>query len=262
MIVATSVAPLADFARHVGGRRVRVENIVQSGANPHTYQLTTDQMDLLSRAKLLIINGAGLEFWAKKAVQAASNPELIVVETADGIPLVDKGEDSHPGGNPHVWLNPKYAIKQVNTIRDAFIKADQKNKAYYTSNAAAYVARLRDLDNYIRCQVRGFRTREFVAFHPSWVYFANEYGLKQAAAIEESPGKEPPIVAIRRIVDKAKRANARVVFAEPQFSTKIAQAVADEVGAKVLVLDPLGKPGDSYIALMKRNVREMAKALR
>ena len=264
MLVAASIAPMADFARNVGGDLVDVELLVPPNASPHTYQLDPDQMRLLSKASVLVLNGVRLEFWADKAISAAENPKLIVVETAKGISLIDSPDDHvHEGGNPHVWLNPIYAIRQVQAIRDAFIKADPPHHSQYTANAATYVRKLQQLDADIRKEVRSFRSKRFVAFHPAWVYFAREYGLVEAAVIEQSPGREPSPSEIRDVVKIAKQARAKAIFAEPQFSPKAAQVVADEVGAKVLMLDPIGKPPDyDYIKTMRANLKQMAEALR
>lgn len=262
MLVTASIAPLADFAKQVGGKYVEVELLVPPGASPHTYQLEPSQMEMLSRASVLVLNGAGLEYWAKKAVDAAANPRLVAMDTARGMKLLDS-DPEHPSGNPHVWLDPVNAIRQVEAIRDAFKRADPEHASEYRANAAAYIGRLRHLDQEIRAQVKMFRARSFVAFHPAWVYFAKRYSLTQAAVIERSPGREPSPGEIREVVDTVRRLKAKAVFAEPQFSPKAADVVAAESGAKVIFLDPLGKPPDyDYIETMRSNLRQMSEGLR
>ena len=264
MLVAASIAPLADFSKQVGGDLVHVEVLVPPGASAHTYQLTPDQMNLISNASVLVLNGINLEYWADKAVDAADNSELIVIRTAEGLPTItSEDEHDHGGKNPHTWLNPVYAIRQVEVIRDAFIKADPSHKKEYTANAEAYIVKLKQLDSDIRQQIKTFSSKRFIAFHPAWVYFAQEYGLVQAAVIEESPGREPSPAEIRDIINTARRLKAKAIFAEPQFSPKAAQVVADEVGAKVLYLDPHGKPPSyNYIETMHGNLAEISKALK
>ncbi len=263
MVVAASIAPLYDFSRQVGGSLVEVKLLVPPGASPHTYQLEPAQMKILSHASVLVLNGVGLEYWADKALDAADNPKLIVVRTAEGLPIVSKWKDPHhPGGNPHVWLNPQMAIRQVEAIRDAFVKADPAHDKLYAKNAERFIQKLRLLDEDIRRRVKTFRSRSFIAFHPAWIYFAKEYGLDQAAAIEESPGKEPSPEHLRRIIEMARQLRVKAVFAEPQFSPKAAQVIADEIGAKVIILDPIGQPPDySYIETMRRNIERMAQGL-
>lgn len=263
IIVAASIAPMADFARQVGGDKVSVDLLVPPGSNPHVYQVQPDQMAMLSKASVLVLNGAGLEFWAKNVIDAANNPKLLVVRTADGLRLLDHSEGDDGGGNPHVWVDPIDAIYQVEKIRDAFSKADPAHAAYYAANAARYIGRLKKLDSDIRSEVVSFKSRSFVSFHPTWVYFAHRYALTEAAVIEQSPGKEPSPENIQNAIDIARRLKARAIFTEPQMSTKAAQVVAEEVGAKVVLLDAFGKPPKyDYIETMRSDLRAMAEALK
>jgi len=258
-----AIAPLANFARQVGGEQVQVIILVPPGASPHTYELTPSQVEQVSRARLLALNGVELEYWAEKLTQSVNNPKLIVVDSSKGIDIL-QGDHHEPGGNPHIWLDPKNAVVQVENIRDALVEADPAHADSYRSNAGRYVGQLLSLDQEISGEVATWSDRQFIAFHPAWVYFARRYGLVQAAAIEESPGREPSPAEVAEIVETARRIGARAIFAEPQFSAKAAQTIAEESGAQVLFLDPLGASLDdpSYLRLMRHNVAQMAKALR
>lgn len=264
MIVAASIAPLYYFSQQIGGEQVKVTLLVPPGSNPHTYQIQPNQMSDLSKASVLVLNGIGLEFWADRVVDAANNPKLIVTRTADGLQIIDEeAGDDHEHGNPHVWLDPIDAIHQVEKIRDAFIKADPSHADDYRANAANLVKRLKELDEDIRSEVSGFQHKSFVTFHPTWTYFAHRYGLDQAAEIEPSPGKEPSPRDIAQAIKIARKLDVRAIFAEPQMSPKAAHVVAEEAGAKVLLLDAFGKPPDyDYFANMRENLNIMAEALK
>lgn len=262
LLVAASILPLADFARQVGGERTEVETLVPPGASPHTYELTPAQLKLVSLARVLVLNGVGLEFWADKMISAAHNPQLIVVRTAEGLNIL-AGDADEPGGNPHVWLSPVNAIHQVEMIREALMRADPAGTDTYRANAARYIAELRALDKEIRSTVATFSQPKFIAFHAAWVYFARDYGLQEAAVVEGAPGREPSPAEIAGIIRTAKAIGARAIFAEPQFSQKAAQVIAEESGAKVLLLNALGQPPSySYLNLMHYNLEQMSKALR
>jgi zinc transport system substrate-binding protein len=262
MQVVASILPLADFARQVGGDRVRVEVLVPAGASPHTYELTPAQLKAVSRAGVLILNGVGLEFWADSVISAAGNPKLAVVTASQGIKILAGDEDS-PGGNPHTWLSPKNAMLQVEMIRAAFAKADPVNTEIYRGNADRFQQKLRDLDQDIRNAVAGFSSRRFISFHSAWPYFAVDYGLEEAATVESRPGQEPSPAEVADIVRKIKEIKARAIFAEPQFSAKAAEAIAGECGARVLMLNPLGQPPDyTYLETMRYNLNQMSQALR
>jgi zinc transport system substrate-binding protein len=263
LLVAASIAPLADFVRQVGGDHVSVVTLVPPGASPHTYELTPSQVEQVARARLLVLNGVGLEYWADKLVQGAGNPNLIVLDTSQGIEILD-GASGALGGNPHVWLDPRNAIVQVEHIRDALIQSDPAHAEVYRDRTQAYLDQLQALDREVTEEIGTWSSRQFIAFHPAWVYFARRYGLEQAAVIESSPGREPSPAEVARIIETARRIGARAIFAEPQFSAKAAQTIAEETGAAVLFLDPLGSSlvDPSYLSLLRYNVAQMSVALR
>ena len=260
LLVAASIPPIADFVREVGGDRVDVLLMVPPGASPHTYEPTPSQMRQLAQARLLFINGVGLEFWAEKAADAAG-PSLQVVVLSKGMEIL--GKTAHGGGNPHIWLSPVRAQEYVKRIRDALIAADPDGADEYRANADAYLKQLQALDAEIRAAVKTFKSREMVTFHASWAYFIHDYGLHQAAVLETTPGKEPSAAEIARIVEIIRKTHAPAVFAEPQFSPRAAQVIADEAGVPVLTLDPLGglPPRETYIKLMRWNLAQLKRGL-
>jgi zinc transport system substrate-binding protein len=264
--VAVSVAPLADLAQQVGGEHVTVTTLVPPAASPHTYEPTPAQVKEVAEANILVLIGLGFEFWAEDVIESAANPDLIVVHTSKGIEVIHD-EHEHEGqeiGNPHVWLNPRNAMVQVRHIRDALIEADLAHQTEYEANAEAYLAQLEALDEEIVAQVATWSHREFIAFHPSWAYFTQRYGLVEAAVVERTPGREPSPAELAEIIETARRIGARAIFAEPQFSPKAAETIAAESRAQVLFLNPLGgaEASSSYLEMMRYNVAQMEKALK
>ena len=260
--VAASIPPLADMSRQIGGERVTVALLVPPGSSVHTYEPTPRQVQFVATADVLLLNGVNLEFWAPKVVAAANNPELVVVQTADGLPILQQGGGG--GGNPHVWLDPANAIHQAEKTRDALIAVDPEHRGLYQANADRYVAELRQLDQEIKAETATWSHHRFIGFHAAWVYFAERYGLEQVAAVEEFPGKEPSPEYLAQIVQLIAQHDVPVVFAEPQLPPRAAETVAGEAGVKVIVLDPLGGVAgrDSYVELMRHNLAEMARGLR
>ena len=268
LTVVATIFPLADFVKNVAGDKVEVITLLRPGDSPHTYEPTSRDMKAVARATLLVVNGAGLDFWVEKLKSAASD-NMVELDTSailekEGLLL---SGDEHEGGvNPHYWLDPVLAQMQVEAIAAALVAADPGNKDSYLGNAADYIAELKSLDAEIKSETESFSSREFITFHPAWTYFARRYGLVEAAVIEEAPGKEPSAKYIEHVIDVAKALKVKAIFAEPQFSTKVADAIADGSGAKVLLLDPIGGPGlagrDSYIALMRYDVGQMGEAMK
>lgn len=295
--VAASIVPLADFCRNVGGDLVEVETMIRPGASPHTYEPTASQMKFLSDASVFVYNGMDLEDWIAEIVKKVGNRELVEVAAADRVPrsgLIETGGGNDHGGedheaepeadhdngddttnnhehgiyDPHVWLDPNFAIYQVEAIRDGLIKADPGNEETYRENARRYIEELEELDEYVEGETSKFTTRKFVSFHPAFTYYAHRYGLEQVGVIEELPGKEPSAGEIADLVEVIKEQGVQVIFTEPQFSPRAAEAIAAESGAEVVLkaLDPLGDPGDprvsTYSRLIRHNTAVMAEGMR
>ena len=260
VLVVASIPPLADFARQVGGERVRVETLVQPGMSPHTFEPTPAQLEAISKASVLVLNGVGLEPWADELIEAAGNEELEVVRTAEGLEIIDERPhgQGRASGNPHVWLDPMCAMHQVEWIWKALSRADPAGGPTYDRNARAYGAQLLALDREIAAAIGGFETRRFVAQHSVWTYFAKRYGLLEAGVVETTPGREPTPGEIAEVVRTVRDTGVRAIFAERQLSQKAAGVIAAESGAKVVVLDPLGS---DYMRMMRENVEKMGEGL-
>ena len=270
MKVVASIAPLADFVRQVGGPKVEVVLLLPPGASPHTYEPTPKAIHEIAQARIFFKIGSGLEFWADRMIKAAA-AKIVIVDSSSGVDLIRRSYDDHTvsredhaNTDPHIWLDPVICMEIIHKIETALSKADPSNASYYKSNAMAYREKLRILDREIAGRTKAFRTREYVTFHPAWNYFSRRYGLKVAAVIEEGPGKEPSPRQVKRIIEALKRLNTRVIFAEPQFSPKVAETIAREAGGQVLFLDPVGgqQQRETYIEMMKYNLAIMEKALK
>lgn len=272
--VVATIFPVADWVRNVAGDRASVTVLLPPGASPHTFDPKPSRIREISRARVFFQIGAGLELWAGRVVQAAGNRRMEVVRLADGMDLLCSGDDDHctdnPGdpdhaANPHVWLDPQYAEKMVKRIEEVLSGVDPAGADAYRRNADAYVMQLRSLDADIRETVAAFAVKKYVAFHPAWAYFSKRYGLEPVGIIEESPGKEATPAHLERIVSAVREYGIPAVFAEFQLNPKAAEVIARETGARVAFLDPLGGEGlkgrDSYLALMRYNLREMEKVL-
>jgi zinc transport system substrate-binding protein len=271
--VVATIAPLADFARQVGGNKVEVTLLLPPGASPHIFEPTPKVVREISQARLFLKIGSGLEFWADRMLHSAP-ANILIVDSSSGVDLI-KGvshdhdhdhlkHDEQTNPDPHIWLDPLICTQIITKIEAALSRTDPSNALYYKKNAAAYQEKLRELDKEISGRTKLFRTREYVTFHSAWNYFSRRYGLKVAAVIEESPGKEPAPRHVKKIIEILEGLNTRVVFAEPQFSPKIAETIAREAGAKVFFLDPEGgqKGRATYIEMMRYNLAIMEKALR
>lgn len=274
--VYVSILPQKFFVERIGGQRVRVGVMVGPGQNPHMYDPTPRQMTELSEAQLYFRIGVAFEnVWMDRL--AAINPGMRIVDTREGIALRqieahlhDEGgehaheqegyrEHQHEDGyedhemDPHIWMNPKLVIIQAETIAQALSEVDPDHADVYAENLMAFKKELDQLDQEIRQLLLDLPIRTFMVFHPSWGYFADEYGLTQIPI--ELQGKEPSAKELSEFAQLAKKENIRVIFVQSQFSVKSAQAVARAVGAEVVYLDPLA---EDYL----NNLRRTAQTLR
>jgi len=232
--VAVTILPQAEFVEAVGGDRVSVMVMIPPGANPATYEPTTHQMADLSLAHLYIALGTPIPFEeAYLGKIAGANTMMQVINSSEGVVVV--------GNDPHVWLSAENARLMAGNIAEAFGETDPAYRDWYADNAAAYCECLSDLQEEINLTFAPVpeSRRKFLVFHPAWCYFAREYGLEEIAIEEE--GKEPGTQGIASLISRARAEGIRVVFVEPQFSTKSAEAIAGQINATVVAIDPLAR---------------------
>jgi zinc transport system substrate-binding protein len=258
--VVASITPLADFAQRIGGPRVRVTVVVPPGMNPHVFDLTPEVLRSTSDAEVLLLNGAGLEFWADKLRENIRTSGYSEITATNGITLL--GGYEH--GNPHFWLDPVLAMDAVRSIRDVFATRDHEYAPSYRANAQQLLDSLELLHQWIVREVSTWKSQTFVAQHASWDYFAKRYELVQLATIERITGREISAREMTDLIRLMKESNTKALFAETFASLKPVETLARETGAHYAVLDPLGSPQTAmdYLGLMRYNVNEMSKVMR
>jgi zinc transport system substrate-binding protein len=267
--VFVSIVPQKYFVEKIGGERVDVQVMVQPGASPATYEPKPRQMADISKTRVYFAIGVPFEnAWLDKI--AAFNPAMMIVHTDQGIqkiPLADhhhrenvahfNKDADHPGGDnqgaahvnemnrhpseldPHIWLSPPLVMIQAGTILDALQVIDPSHRSDYETNYRAFVPEIKALDAELSSILAGSRERQFMVFHPSWGYFAHTYGLNQIAA--EIEGKAPKPAQLKELIAHARALDIKVIFVQPQFSSKSAELIAREIGGQVVFADPLAE---------------------
>ncbi|MBW2108755.1 MAG: zinc ABC transporter substrate-binding protein [Deltaproteobacteria bacterium] len=265
--VFVSIAPQAYFVKRIGADHVNVEVMVGPGQSPATYEPRPRQMAALGQASLYFRIGVPFEsVWMERIAKA--NPHLCVIDTRHGITLLPivpnnahrasaRVNHAHGMDDPHIWLSPRLVKIQAQNICDALIEQDRIHETDYRKNLKAFCKDLDALDATIAGLLRSLKDRTFLVFHPSWGYFARDYGLEQIAI--ETEGKPPSARALTRIIELAKQKNIRVIFVQKQFSKRSARAVAQAIKARVIEVDPLAQ---DYFDNMKRLAQTLAETLR
>ncbi|MEK0313032.1 metal ABC transporter substrate-binding protein [Cohnella sp. 56] len=279
--VVASFYPMYEFARQVAGDRAEVVAMVPEGVEPHDWEPTPKDMAMLSKADVFVYNGM-VEGWAEQALSSAANAGRVNVEASQGVALAsgdaeeaheahseaDHGDHVHDGADPHVWLSPALAQREVENIRDGLAKADPAHKSDYEANASAYIAKLQKLDADFKSGLQGTKRKDFVTQHAAFGYLAREYGLVQVPIAGLSPEQEPTPAEMAAVVQKVKSLGIGTIFFEELVDPKIAETIADETGAKTAVLNPiegLTKQDKErhldYIGIMENNLSALIEAL-
>ena len=226
--VLTTISTFNSFVSAVGGTRVRVESLVPVGVSPEDYQPTPADIARLHGAQLLVENGLGLEAWLARTIENAGNPNLRVLVASDGLPA--------KGGNPHLWMDPELARGYVRAIRDALAKIDPADRDLFAKNAQAYDRQLLALEREIAKQIATIppASRTMIVFHNAWQYYDDRFGLRTLGVIELAPGQEPNPSYVADLVRLARANHVRAVFAEPEYSPKLIQTLAESAGIKTI----------------------------
>jgi len=248
--VAATIAPLGDFVKLVGGEKVEVAVVVPPGAEPHTFEPTPSLMIDVAKADLYIMNGAGIEFWMNKLLEA--NKRMVVVDSSKGIVLL---QESKGEIDPHIWLSLRNGAVQVENICSGLIKVDSQNKDYYIKNRDDYLEKLSALDAELNRTFAGKKNKKFIVQHPAWTYFARDYSLIQVPLMENE--KEPGPKYLGEVIELAKKNNISTIFVEPQFNPKSAEVIAREMNARIVTIDPLA---GNYLENMRNASREIAQS--
>ena len=260
--VIVGIDPQLYFVKQLGGELVTVTSLLPSGSFHGVYEPNAAQMKKLSEAQMFVRSRVEYEeaWWSK--IQAA-NQEMLVVDATAGIEFLkghhhhderdaEEGESKEAGDDPHVWLSPRLAKIQIENIYEGLITVDPENQSAYASNKHGLLKAVDELDRKIRAQLAELDTRTFMVFHPAWSYFAAEYHLKQIAI--EGEGKEPSAAELADFIKIAQEEQVKVIFVQPQTSSRTASIIAKQIGEKVELLDPMS-------ADWLKNLRRTAEAL-
>ncbi|MBT8351096.1 MAG: zinc ABC transporter substrate-binding protein [Deltaproteobacteria bacterium] len=246
--VFVSIAPQKYFVEKIAQNQVEVSVMVQPGASPATYEPKPKQMIALSKTKIYFAIGVPFErVWLKKI--AAVNPNMQIINTHSGIRKIpmetyhQHEREHHKGAynnivhDPHIWLSPNLVKIQARNMLNALLVLNQTNKSVYKAGYKKFIAEIDSLDVELKTIFTGKKETKFMVFHPSWGYFANEYGLKQIPV--EIEGKNPKPSDLVQLIKHANALKIKIIFVQPQFSSASAGVIAQAIGGQIAFADPL-----------------------
>jgi ABC-type Zn uptake system ZnuABC Zn-binding protein ZnuA/ABC-type Mn2+/Zn2+ transport system permease subunit len=269
-VVATTTQ-IGDFARAVGGERATVVQVLEPNTDPHDYEPRPSDVRETAKADVVLLNGDELDRWMGDVVEAAGGHPK-VIDLGAGVPVKIPGESSGRDASrydAHWWHDPRNAQAAVAAIRDALTRANPGARAVYARNAAAYLARLRELDGGIAACVRAVPAgaRKLVTDHDAFTYFARRYGIAVVGAVipSQSTQAQPSAGDVARLTRLIRRERVKAVFPESSINPKLAQAIARQTGATSDhelygdTLGPKGSSGATYLTMERANADAMVR---
>lgn len=275
LVVAASTPIFADIIANVGGDRVSVWSVIPSGADPHTWEASPQEIVRLLESDTFVFMGAFLEPFIesgewRRALRDSAIPELQLAERMELIAVdrvIDHGDHVHDlrGGDPHVWLDPLKTIEMVDVIAAHLSSLDPAGASIYAANAAAYQDALGDLHAEYEDALAAIpaERRKLVVFHDAYTYFAARYGFRVVGVVLPNPEAEPSAQRMAELVATINAEDIGVVFAEPQFDRGLLEALAAETGVEIgmLLTDTFASETDTYLELMRFNLDSLREHL-
>lgn len=274
--VATTVAPISSIVRNVGGDRINLHGIIPDGTDSHTFEPAPGDAKILSKADMILVNGLHLETPTQKMADAnlkkGSKIDILGDNTITQQDWIfdhtfpkEKGDP-----NPHLWMNPQYAMRYAELTRDWLSERDPKNKDYYTLNEKMFHDKLTKLDAGIQIAIDSIppNNKKLLTYHDSFAYFGRHYGMIPIAAVQPSDFAEPTPKEVAALIEQVKREKVPAIFGSEVFPSKVLEQIAKESGAQFIDKlrddEPPGIPQSpihDYVGLMINDMENMVPAL-
>ncbi len=259
-----SIMPQKFFLEQLAGDLVEVVVMVPPGASPHTYEPRPSQMMALHAAKVYFTIGVEFEkAWLERFRQL--NKHLVLVDTSQGIEKMPVDGKTKDGGqkqgvnrylDPHIWLSPRLVMRISRTMAASLISLDPEHQRLYQQRLIAWENKLEQLDEALYQATRPMQNHPyFLVFHPSWGYFARDYGLRQLAV--EQHGSEPGPRSLVKLIDRSRQLGIKIIFVHPQYQGNSDRVLARALNGKVVKIDPLATDWLDSLKNLARNLTEV-----
>lgn len=266
--IVTSFYPLFFFTTQIVQDRADVYNITPAGAEPHDYEPTTKDMVKIENSQILIINGGKFEAWADNVQNILGKQNISIIDINKNLVDQDNVEKNIQTRDPHFWLDPILAKKEVELITQNLIIADPTNTNFYTNNSKILIDKLENLNTKFKTELSNCQKKDIITSHAAFKYLAQKYNFNQMAISGLSPDEEPTPKQLANTADLAQKNKIQYIFFESLVNPKLANTIAQEIGAKTLILNPIEgltdeeiKNGKNYFTEMQNNLTNLKIAL-
>lgn len=291
--VYTTIYPLEDFTKKIGGDLVDVESILPPGADAHTYEPTSKLMVDIAKSDGFIYSGVGIESFAEQIEESLAKENVAFINAGEGIELLahtEEGEEEathdheeeehaheedtheeehvHGDNDPHVWIDPILSITLAENIKNALVELHPEGKETFEENFQQLKSKLEDLDKSFTDVVNQSDKKEILVSHAAYGYWEKRYGIKQISVLGLSPTEEPSQKELQSIIETATEHDINYVIFESNVSSNVTDIVQAQIGAEALTLSNLEtvtdediKNNEDYFSIMKKNLETLKKAL-
>lgn len=230
--VITTLFPVYDFARTIGGNKANTVLLIPPGTEPHEYEPTAGDVVTINSADIFAYTGDFMEKWVAGILGSITNKNLEIVDTSNGTDIVN--------GDPHIWLDFEHDKIMAKNIADALVKKDPENNDYYEKNLQDFISKIDKIDADYKTTISSCKTKEIVyGGHYAFGYLVRRFGLTYIAAQGIAPDSEPTAKGLIELVDQVKSRDIKYIFYEELASPKVAETIANETGSKMLLLNNL-----------------------
>jgi zinc transport system substrate-binding protein len=264
--IVTTLYPLYDFARNIGGNKVDVILLLPPGVEPHAFEPKPSDIVAINRADLFIYTGNFMERWVANVLEGISNNKLKVIDASSGVTILN---DKVGVPDPHIWLDFENVKIIVDNIASGLAEKDQENQNYYLANASLYKEAIDDLDKKYSLTLADCKSKEIIyGGHYAFGYLSRRYNIDYLPVIEGvEPESEPTAGDIDKLVERIKRNGIKYIFYEELTSPKIAEIISKETKANLLLLNAVHNVSKeslsnaSFISMMENNLRNIKTGL-
>ena len=253
--VYTSIYPMYDFAKQIGGEKAEVHILCPPGQEPHDYEPTAKDIALLSDADVFIYNGMGMEHWVDSVTSALDG--VVSLNTSDSAEIITANHD------PHLWLNPQNAFMQMSAISRSLCKADPENASYYEARLNDAKVKIDTLIADFNTAAAQFQSNDIVVSHEAYSNLCDTFCLNQIAINGIHNDEDPSPGRMAEIEKLIAEKNIRYIFTEPLGTSSVVEAIAKDTDCEILVLDPFegNSEMEDYFTVMYKNLDALKKAL-
>jgi zinc transport system substrate-binding protein len=281
LTIYTTIYPIEDFTKKIGGDNVTVKSVIPNGVDAHSFEPTTKDMLKIAKADAFIYSGAGAEGFADAANKTLKDEDVKMIKAAEGADLIaghddhdheheEEHGDEHEHGDldPHFWLDPQRSIVMAKNIKNALSELEPSKKDEFEKNFKQVKADLEELDKKYEEAIKNAPSKEILVSHAAYGYWEDRYGIEQISVSGLSPTQEPSQKELKEIVETAEEHNIKYVIFDANVTNKIATLVRKEIGAESLTLNNMEtlrdqdrENGEDYFSLMNKNLEALKKAL-